>query len=368
CSGAAGVGGPPLFHAGACGPTVAQEAGHSLGLIHVSDAHGESRGGSFADRFSGDHGQLEGGVVGWDLRTMQPVPFEDDGDDHRHDFMSYGGGALPWVSEATWNNLARELRESDERAGLFPGGARPELVASTQAADDDPGVLVSGRLYGKGQVAIDTLVPAAPGAATGPEPPPGGRQARLELRDPTGKVLMERALEVAPDSHLTGNWHYRALFPSLPEAAAVVLVVGGVDVDTVESPPALPVISQVGAERDGNRLRLEFHAAAIDRQSLEVWFQARVGGVWRTVAGPFTGTGADLPADELGAAAGADLLRMVATNGLHAVPSDVLLANLPPPVLAVAVVGVPVAGRVAAHRMLTFPALVSGAGSGQPVL
>ncbi|MGH9040587.1 MAG: hypothetical protein ACRDZ3_10185, partial [Acidimicrobiia bacterium] len=368
CSGVAGVGGPPLFHAGACGPTVAQEAGHSMGLIHVSDAHGESTGGAFADRFSGDHGQLEGGAVGWDVRTMQPVPFED-GEEHRHDFMSYGGGSLPWVSTATWNSLAQKLRESDRDTGLFSGGAQPELVASTKAADDAPGVLVSGRLYGKGKGAIDSLVPAAEGASALPEPPPLSRQARLELRDAGGEVLMERGLEVAPDNHQGGNWPFRAMFPAVPEATAVVLVVGDEEVDSKKSEAPVPVISQVRARHEGDVLKLEFHAGAVDRDPLEVWLQARVGEVWRTVAGPFTGTTtADLPASELGAATGAGLLRMVATDGLHPVPSDVLLADLPPAPLQVAVAGVPAGGRVATHRALTFRALVSGAGGDAPAL
>jgi hypothetical protein len=361
CSGAAGVGGPPLFHGGACGRTVAQEAGHSLGLIHVSDAHGESRGGAFADRFGGDHGQLEGGVVGWDLGTMQPVTFEE-GDDHRHDFMSYGGGALPWVSMESWNNVARALREADWGAGLFPAEAEPRLVASTQAADDAPGVLVAGRLYGKGKGAIDTLVPAAEGAATVADPGRGGRQARLELRDADGKVLLERPLKVATDSHLGGSFPFRAVLPALPEAVKLVLVVGGDDVAEVASGPAVPAILSVAARRDGDGLALEFHAGATDQDPLAVWLQARVGGVWRTVAGPLTGTTATLPAAELGAATGADVLRMVATDGLHPVASDLLLADLPPPFLQVAVTGLPADGFVAAHRALTFRAAVSGAG------
>ncbi|HEY3240240.1 MAG TPA: hypothetical protein VGL92_11785, partial [Acidimicrobiia bacterium] len=361
CSGVAGVGGPPLFHAGACGPTVAQEAGHSLGLIHVSNAHGESRGGAFADRFGGDHGQLEGGVVGWDLGTMQPVPFED-GDGHRHDFMSYGGGSRPWVSMATWNNLARALRESDRGTGLFPGGAEPRLVASSQAADDAPGVLVTGRLFGKGKGTIDSLVPAAEGADTAPKPDKGSRQARLELRDAQGKVLLERDVTAASDIHLGAASPFRAVLPALPRAVTAVLVVGGSDAGVVASEPALPVISQVSAIREGDALRLEFHAGAVDRDPLDVWFQARVRGVWRTVAGPFAGTTALLSAGDLGAAAGADVLRLVATDGLHPVGSDVLLADLPPPDLQAAIEGVPRDGFVAAHRALRFQAMVAGAG------
>jgi hypothetical protein len=361
CSGAAGVGGPPLFHAGACGRTVAQEAGHSLGLIHVSDAHGESRGGAFADRFGGDHGQLEGGVVGWDLRTMQPVTFED-GDGHRHDFMSYGGGSLPWVSMATWNHLARALRASDRDAGLFAGGAQPRLVATSRAADDAPGVLVAGRLFSKGRGVVDSLVPAAEGAATVPEPGKGSRQARLELRDANGKVLLEKAVQAAADSHLGAVSPFRAVVPSLPRAVTLALVVGDKDADSMASEPAEPVISQVSAVPEGDALRLEFHAGAADRDPLEVWFQARVRGGWRTVAGPLAGTTAVLPTGELGAATGADVVRFVATDGLHPVASDVLLANLPPPLLQAAVEGVPVGGRVAAHRALTFQAVVTGAG------
>ncbi|MDQ3945291.1 MAG: hypothetical protein M3357_09125 [Actinomycetota bacterium] len=370
CSGGAGVGGPPLFHAGACGRTVTQEAGHSLGLIHVSNAHGESRGGASADRFGGDHGQLEGGVVGWDLHAMQPITFED-ADGHRHDFMSYGAGALPWISMETWNNLAREMREADRGAGLFSASeaphvavsGEPRLVAASQAADDAPGVLVTGRLLDQGKGVIDSLVPAAEGAATVPDPGKDSRQARLELRDAEGKVLLERALEAAPDSHLKAVAPFRAVVPSLPGAVSLVLVVGDEDADSEISEPALPVIFQVGAVPEGDALRLTFHPAAADRDPLDVWFQARVDGVWRTVAGPFAGTTAVLPAAELGAATGADLLRFVATDGLHPVASDVLLADLPPPILQVAISGVPRDGFVAAHRALTFQAVVTGAAS-----
>ncbi len=155
---------------------------------------------------------------------------------------------------------------------------------------------------------------------------------------------------------------FRAVVPALPAAVSLVLVVGDVEAASGASGPGIPVISQVGAERRGDDLHLSFHAGAADGDPLVVWFQARVHGVWRTVAGPFTGTTAVLPAGELGAATGADILRLVATDGLHPVASDVLLPDLPPPALQVAVRGVPGHGRVAARRALTFEALVSGGG------
>ncbi len=144
CSGRAGLGGPPIFHGGACGTTLAQEAGHSLGLIHLSTAHDELTGGDAFNRFDGDHGEMEQDAVGWDLATDTAV-LRTDGAGHRHDFMSYGGGTQ-YVTLDTWNKVAVALRESnylsntegpDIRAGSSRATADIKTLIVTVRVSDD---------------------------------------------------------------------------------------------------------------------------------------------------------------------------------------------------------------------------------------
>lgn len=128
CSGRAGIGAPPMFHGGACGGTLAQEAAHSLGLIHVSNAHGEEAGGGSFERYSGDHGEMESSALGWNIDTDQPI-LPTEGGTHRHDFMSYGGGNV-FVSLDTWNRAATALRSANSTSNTdgpdIRGGAARE--------------------------------------------------------------------------------------------------------------------------------------------------------------------------------------------------------------------------------------------------
>jgi len=111
CSGRAGIGGPATFHGGACGNTLAQESAHSLGLIHVSNAHREEQGGGSFERYDGDHGEIEADALGWNIATDQPI-LPTEGGTHRHDFMSYGSGNQH-VSLDTWNKVAVALRAAN---------------------------------------------------------------------------------------------------------------------------------------------------------------------------------------------------------------------------------------------------------------
>ncbi|MEO8273219.1 MAG: hypothetical protein ABI620_04065 [Chloroflexota bacterium] len=150
CSGQAGIGGTPLFHAGACGPTMAQEAAHSLSLVHLSNGHREQL--PARDRFADDHGQLEPGAMGWDVERRQPVLPGDAARTHVHDFMSYGGGER-WVSIDTWDRVAAALQANNTTsssagpavsAGGIPAGAAftaPGAVLASlrgTAADSGP--------------------------------------------------------------------------------------------------------------------------------------------------------------------------------------------------------------------------------------
>ena len=105
----------PVFNTGAGGVVVAHEAIHSLGISHVSTAHGELEGGGGLDRYEGDHGEFGGrnpaDVVGWDIIARQPFTARTAGG-HAHALMSYGSPP-EWVDPTTWEAAAASMIATD---------------------------------------------------------------------------------------------------------------------------------------------------------------------------------------------------------------------------------------------------------------
>lgn len=108
--------------------TIAQEAGHTAGMKHSSNAHDESSGGSALVRWSGDHGQLgppDEQTWGFDTYSMAVIT----GGSHVHDYMSYGGWPK-WTALSTWEHMFEALRRNrplgDGRAEASRFGASEE--------------------------------------------------------------------------------------------------------------------------------------------------------------------------------------------------------------------------------------------------
>jgi hypothetical protein len=208
CEGMAGIGHPPLFHAGACGPTVAQEATHSIGSTHacpeVPCAHDEEEGGSIDPAYPGPHGEVEPHAYGFDVFNMRAVPPENDSG-HVHDFMSYGGNF--WVSLYTWNAVADAFDAPE-----IVAQPAPAVALASYRAEPSPGLApqsgaplttllrISGRIGPEGAVTLDpSFLVSAPGPSAGSGP------HRLELRDREGTVLFSTRFETVARTHAAAD-------------------------------------------------------------------------------------------------------------------------------------------------------------------
>jgi len=125
--GCAPVGGHKVFRTSLPWWVMAQEAGHTAGMLHSSNAHDESSGGRAINRWPGDHGRLaQQQTWGFDTTTMTPV-IADSGS-HVHDYMSYGS-TPDWTAVDTWEHmfdaLARNRSIGEDRGMSASGGFAP---------------------------------------------------------------------------------------------------------------------------------------------------------------------------------------------------------------------------------------------------
>lgn len=245
CSGRAGVGWPPLFHGGACGRTIAQEAGHSVGRWHASGAHGEDLVDS---EYPGAHGEIEANAVAFDTWEMRVI----SGPPHIHDYMSYGGEPT-WTSLYTWKALGRIFGQPDLQAEAPAGTA--QLVAFLPDSAGDPrrlsiedGVVFTGEISAEGGLTLF----GPPFRDRAASPGPGDGEYRVELRAADGSVLESRPLETEPVTHAPdGTLRFSALVPESAQAASVVFIKGGQvlgGMPVLPNPPTVAVLQPAGGE------------------------------------------------------------------------------------------------------------------------
>lgn len=326
CSGRAGIGSPPMFHAGACGPTIAQEAAHSLGLIHLSNGHGEEGDGSgFRERSAGDHAELEAGSVGWDLGVGQPLTRDFGADGHRHDFMSYGwsdASGDAWVTLDTWQRVAAALRAANPvsartgpriRAVVGPTRQAEGLLLATagRRSGAERSLLVSGTVAGGGEASIGRIlrVEAPPVGA------PAGSRYRLAVVDGKGEDLVVAGVAPVETAHRGEPAPFYAVVPWVDGGAKVELRRQGVAVAAADlaDVPTLADIDTGEESTDGELFPVirSPHLDAVLAPGTSARFDAallgpdrgdRVAYKWR-LDGEDVGDGAVLflPAGEIGA-------------------------------------------------------------------
>lgn len=227
--GCAWLGERSAFTAIAAGFVVAQEAGHTTGLVHTSAAHGEREGGSGVVRFGGDHGQLgEPGRAEWGFDTRAGVVIDPRSGEsgHVHDFMSYGSSPH-WVSVATWEHLIRSFVSNraylDTRGALVTRTFRSADVSAGPAADE--AWLIDGVVADDGTVSLGVPRLVDPGAAVLVQ----GDDVVVSLRDGDG-VVLHRVEVGAEPLHTHGGSEDRAfsvVVPAAPTARSLVVEVDG---------------------------------------------------------------------------------------------------------------------------------------------
>lgn len=241
CGGRAGM--PfPVFWAGACGRTVAQEAWHAGGGVnHAGNQHGELNDSGSDPGYPDNHGGIESNAYGFDVVDIQAIPPDDGAGNHTHDFMSYGG-APQWVSIYTWQNIANWLGASDIRAREVPERYRPDVAAAPSIQSPANGLRLSGQINPDGAVVFDTvwLSTLPEGAAAGE----GEGNYRIEVRDASGNVLFTRLFQPVVQTHTEGGpLEFHEDVPLEPGLAGIVLFEGDTELARLQTSPGVPQIS-----------------------------------------------------------------------------------------------------------------------------
>jgi hypothetical protein len=322
CSGNAGLGYTPLFHAGACGPTLAQEAAHSISVSHAGNSHGEEAGGGFNPDYPGFHGQVEANAFGFDVWNMQVIP--PDIGEHTHDYMSYGGNA--WTSIYTWEQIAGLFGAADIEVGSVPVALRipaPGGRPTAQAANAYlriAGDIVDGKTVYLSPV-FTVEAPAGSGDGT------GQGSYTLELQDATGGTLFERAFEPYPISE-EGLFSFYELVPVVDGLARVVISTGGKSIGVLSAPgsaPQVSLLSPVSGDHwtaDGDQL-VTWQGSDPDGDALTYRVQASADGqTWETISGATTETEALIHLAYLPGSGQNWRIRVQASDGLHVASAE----------------------------------------------
>jgi len=223
-SGCAWIGGHKAFRTSLGWSTMAQEAGHTAGMIHSSDGHGESGGGSALLRWPGDHGELAASPT-WGFDTAAMTPVVSGRGTHVHDYMSYGASPN-WTAVGTWIHMFKALRRNrsigEDRGGSAAASGGP---GSAGPAEGGPGDSAPTRVI-SGFVNTDRLVEFADPILGNAGTVQLGDGPRLVMTNAGGDIVFETtATKMGGATHSdaeVGFW-FEAEVPLDIEASAVAL-------------------------------------------------------------------------------------------------------------------------------------------------
>ncbi len=345
CMGAAALNTTDFWSA-ACDRPIAQEPGHALGLTHLSNRHNEANGGSYYDRFAGDHAELGKDVVGFDVLALQPIPASSEDSvrrttTHTHDLMSYGRDP-GWVSIKTWNDLAQKLqshnRGNPATPQVFAGSTEydppiptPSPTASPRAlgSDDADFRLAGGQvddvLLFSGSVGRDGAIsPAflASDTKTAYRRQFEGDQYKLVLTDASGVVATKDFKTVLLTHGAEGGLFVVAHEQQQGSVSKAQILEGDREIATIEAGPARPRVSIIepssgDAWGPEGEVEVSWRASDADRDRLT--YRVEVGGngdPWKVVAGPTTQRSAKLDLASL-PVDGDVRIRVQASDGLN---------------------------------------------------
>lgn len=337
CSGQAGIGYPPLFHTGACWAAT-QEAGHSVGLNHASNAHGEESGGPVDPAYPGAHGQIEEDAFGFDIYAMQAIPPDLSCEDHTHDFMSYGC-ATKWVSVYTWQNLVEAF--VSENARLITSSAQdPYIPTSYSGQPTDVSARAAGQINPDGSISLSPIMLRGAGFVE-PDTEALDTDYHFEVRDAEGEVLYSRPfapqlLTHSPD----GTLFFYEPFPLVEGRSEIVFFKGdsviGSAVGSAHAPEVTLLEPTGGAEWGAEgQVNLSWEGSDADDDTLiyRVEGSPDDGQTWRLLVGDITETEAELDLSTIPGEGGEWTIRVQASDGFHVATDEVSpiqVASKPP--------------------------------------
>lgn len=359
CSGRAGIGSPPLFHGGACWATMAQEAGHSLGLRHFGNAHGELEGGGYIDRFSGDHGQLESNTFGWDVVSMLPISPTAGEDVHAHDFMSYGRDPR-WTSVYGWNQIARLLIESNPSGSRGGVRAAGPIVLASAHVPSGPAAMISGAIR-EGNV---TFKPAFSIDSAIPEK--GEGPYVIEVKDATGASLYRRSFSSTELQHTgTGGDEFSEIVPMSSNASTIEVSKEGKALGTVTRSPGPPIVAidspTAGAELKANqKAKIAWSASDPDGDPLTYLVEASSDGKrWELMRAGTKARSMTFSPEQI-TTQGQVTIRVIASDGFNSTAATVGPITVPPRAAKALIIQPHDGDHVPTNRPLDLLGTVSG--------
>ncbi len=320
CSGVAGIGYPPLFHTGACWAAT-QEAGHSIGLNHASNAHGERSGGPVDPSYPGDHGQIEEDAFGFDIYSLEVVPPDSSCEDHTHDFMSYGC-AKRWTSVYTWNKIVEAFRTENGSAALDRARNSSIQMVGRNFQTNLQALRVGGVIHPDGSVSLSpiTQITTELPDYEAPDSP-----YRLVVRDAGGEQIFSRAFQPYEQTHSEdGTLNFYELIPALEEAAAIEIERDGELIGVVsasENAPSVQITQPDGSAiwGEGESFTVSWEGSDPDGDSLHYRVELQREGEdgWMPIFGDTTLNQVELEPSLLPGYGGTWNLRVQATDRFH---------------------------------------------------
>ena len=326
CGGQAGIGNTPLFHAATCGPTLAQEALHSISVNHAGNSHGEDAGGGHNPDYPGEHGQVEDNAYGFDVWEMRAVPPDIGG--NTHDFMSYGwtSSANAWVSIYTWEQIAGLFGATDINVGTSLIAARIQSPALLPAAQGRSAYLrIAGDIVDGSTIYLSPVftVEAPGGSGDGA----GQGSYTMYLQDASGATLFQRAFEPYAITE-EGLSSFYELVPLVDGLARVVISRDGQSIGALSaslSPPQVTLLSPAPGDHwaaDGDQA-VTWQGSDPDGDVLTYRVQASADGqTWETLSGATTDTQALIHLAYVPGSGQNWRVRVQASDGLHVTSAE----------------------------------------------
>lgn len=292
----------------------AHELGHTFGLCHASDDHGESSGGCTERDWPYPHGGI--GEVGFDVYRMEALAPGTPSGTHAHDFMSYGGNdrrnhPVEWVSPLTWRWLFDQFRVRSRAREQFRQTQHPQ-----------PSLFVYGAIDPQ-TGAVEKLFPIYRMELPADDDSTARGTYRLELRDRAGRLLLSRAFDPVPlEDDPEGKARFQLVIPAHEEATRVVILRRDEVLATREASPTVPRVQllspQPGEMWDHGERVIRWQASDTDGDPLfhAVQYSADGGANWQTLAIDLTENQWVISPDELpGSSSG--LIRVLTSDGFH---------------------------------------------------